>query len=302
MAEGGAGGPRRSRLAIGPGLEFEIVDWGGEGPAALLHHASGFCAGVWRRIALELRRSYRVIGFDARGHGESSKPELPYTWQVFGDDLVAITERLTAELGCERIALGVGHSLGGTAMLLAAGRAPRLFGRLVLLDPVLITADLAERSRVRADGSTAASLTTRMRQARFASRAEALALFRSQPLYAQWDAGVLEDYAREGLRELADGQVALKCPPHIEASIYAQGETRGAFDPPAMPVLLLSARGSRFRECHERFAAGAPMVELRSTDAGHLMPMEQPLEIAQSIAAFAAAGCAKGEQGTDRRS
>src|SRR6478752_6078524 len=79
--------PLRSRIGLEGGLEFEIYDFGGEGPVALLHHASGFCTGVWRRIARELRRGYRVIGFDARGHGDSSKPEQPYTWQVFGDDL-----------------------------------------------------------------------------------------------------------------------------------------------------------------------------------------------------------------------
>ena len=99
---------------------------------------------------------------------------------------------------------------------------------------------------------------------------------------------MLEDYAREGLLALGDGQLALKCPPHIEASIYAQGETRLAFEPPAMPVLLLSARGSRFGECHAQFAAAAPSVELRSVDAGHLMPMEQPLSIARAIEAFGA--------------
>ena len=43
---------------------------------------------------------------------------------------------LAAEHG-GRIALGLGHSFGGTAMLLAAAAEPVLFERLVLVDPVL---------------------------------------------------------------------------------------------------------------------------------------------------------------------
>ena len=78
----------------------------------------------------------------------------------------------------------------------------------------------------------------------------------------------------------------LKCPPSIEASIYAQGETAGAFAPPPVPALLLSARSSRFGPAHAQLAAAAPQVELHEIDAGHLMPMEQPAAIARAIAVF----------------
>ena len=55
-------------------------------------------------------------------------------WREFGADLAAVARALADEHG-ERIALGLGHSFGGTSMLLAAAEEPALFERLVLADP-----------------------------------------------------------------------------------------------------------------------------------------------------------------------
>jgi len=277
-----------ARVALSTGVELALVDFGGEGPLCLLHHASGFCAVVWRRIAERLRMRYRVLGYDARGHGDSSGGPS-YTWRAFADDLGELGERVCAALGHERVALCAGHSLGGTAAVLAALQAPALFERLVLIDPVLVSAELAAEMAVRPDGSTTASLSTRMRQAVFASHAEARALWASQALYRDFQPDVLEDYLQGSLRLAADGRLQLKCSPRIEASIYALGETRGVFAPLVPPALLLSALGSRFAAGHERLALAAPGVELRRVAAGHLMPMEQPDLIVQAIEGFAGA-------------
>jgi len=39
---------RRRKLALrDSAIEIALLDWGGEGPLALLHHANGFCAAAW---------------------------------------------------------------------------------------------------------------------------------------------------------------------------------------------------------------------------------------------------------------
>jgi hypothetical protein len=43
-----------------PGIEIAVLDWGGSGPLALLHHANGFCAGLWDAVAAGLRGRFRV--------------------------------------------------------------------------------------------------------------------------------------------------------------------------------------------------------------------------------------------------
>ena len=90
------------------GVSLRLLDWGGSGPLALLAHANGFCAGVWDPVALHLRRRFRVIAFDARGHGDSSKPpDSAYGWSTFAEDLIALARVLVAELGLRRVGLGV---------------------------------------------------------------------------------------------------------------------------------------------------------------------------------------------------
>ena len=48
------------------GVEVALLDWGGAGPLALLHHANGFCKGLWALVAEGLCDRYRVIamGYD----------------------------------------------------------------------------------------------------------------------------------------------------------------------------------------------------------------------------------------------
>src|SRR5690606_20922179 len=115
-----------------------LLDWGGDGPLVLMHHANGFCAGTLGLVAEALVPAFRVIGMDARGHGDSTKPEEPeaYSWEAFALDALAVAEALAPAHG-GRVAVGVGHSFGGTALLGAAARRPELFGHLVLVDPVL---------------------------------------------------------------------------------------------------------------------------------------------------------------------
>src|SRR5258706_5837286 len=97
----------RRRLALPEhGVEIALLDWGGSGPLALFHHANGFCAATLDLVARPLRRHFRVIGMDARGHGDSSRPGAsfaqraegerrpsggePYAWGEFGADLAAV--------------------------------------------------------------------------------------------------------------------------------------------------------------------------------------------------------------------
>ena len=114
---------RRRKLTLpDSAIEIALLDWGGEGPLALLHHANGFCAGAWGPVAELLSDHYRVIAIDARGHGDSSKPEGAdcYRWELFGRDVLAVAELLAAEHPDGRIALGLGHSFGGKWSLFAS--------------------------------------------------------------------------------------------------------------------------------------------------------------------------------------
>jgi pimeloyl-ACP methyl ester carboxylesterase len=274
---------KRRRLALPDrGVEIALLDWGGRGPLALLHHANGFCAATLDLVARPLREHFRVIGMDARGHGDSSRAtgERPYAWREFGADLAAVARAIAAE-GGGRIALGLGHSFGGTSMLLAAAQERGLFERLVLVDPVLHPPrDAAVPNLERAAGAANLVERTSRRRAVFPDREAARANWRDKELFAEWDPRAFELYLTEGMAERADGQVELKCATETEAAVYSEGglaEVWGPTEQLAVPTLILWARRGNFpRVIFEAFAARLADARIQDVDAGHLMPMERP--------------------------
>ncbi|HUQ17216.1 MAG TPA: alpha/beta hydrolase [Candidatus Saccharimonadales bacterium] len=100
-----------------------------EAPIILLHGAT-FRSEDWENIFPRLATRYRVIAYDARGHGKSGRA-ASYGVRLLADDL----DRILALVG--RPAIVIGHSLGGATALLSAARDPRPFRALVLEDPIV---------------------------------------------------------------------------------------------------------------------------------------------------------------------
>jgi 3-oxoadipate enol-lactonase len=80
----------------------------GEGEPLFLIHGIGASRASFAGLVPHLKRDFRVISYDLRGHGASPVPKPPYTL----DDLVEDLEALRRELHIER-AHFAGHSLGG---------------------------------------------------------------------------------------------------------------------------------------------------------------------------------------------
>ncbi|MCC6143430.1 MAG: alpha/beta fold hydrolase, partial [Candidatus Hydrogenedentes bacterium] len=84
----------------------------GEGTPVVLVHGFGNPANLqWRRNGqiAALRKHYRVIALDNRGHGRSGKPHDP---EAYGVEMVKDLVRLLDHLGLERAHI-VGYSMGG---------------------------------------------------------------------------------------------------------------------------------------------------------------------------------------------
>jgi pimeloyl-ACP methyl ester carboxylesterase len=279
-----AGVRRRVRLEE-RGVELELLDFGGPGPLALAHHANGFCKGMWAEVAALLRGRVRLVAFDARGHGDSSQPEppAPYAWREFAADSAALAGRLAADGGS--VALGIGHSFGGTSLLGAEALAPGRFQRMLLVDPVTPPPP-TETSPERAAHVEAMVDAARRRRTDWPSRAEARAWFAERPLFAAWRPEALDLYVEDGLRERPGGGVELKCPGAVEAAVFAQGDAvdlAGWAQGAAPPALWLWAAGGNFpRALYERLARSMRAARVETAPAGHLIPMERPELVAQA--------------------
>ena len=99
-------------------------------PTLLFLHGSGQTRQSWSSALTEaLRRGYRAISLDLRGHGDSDwSPDGVYTLDTFAGDLRNVIEQL------DDAPIIVGASLGGLiGMMIAAAPRPRVRA-LVLVD------------------------------------------------------------------------------------------------------------------------------------------------------------------------
>jgi pimeloyl-ACP methyl ester carboxylesterase len=283
----------RGRIALPEsGIEIATLDFGGSGPLALLNHANGFCAAVWAPVARALTRHFHVIAMDARGHGNSSKPEGAgfYRWECFGRDALGVADALLRAHDATRIALGLGHSFGGTALLTASAERSELFERLVLVDPIAPPKEVAALAAMRGTPGTRMGDIARKRSAVWPSRAAARAKWAGKELFANWDERVFDLYLAEGMHDRPDGQVELACPPEIEATIFEAAPDFDVLQRAAgvkVPALVLWARAGNFSYAYFE-ALVSPMArgELRVADTGHLVPMEDPELVVREVLRF----------------
>jgi 3-oxoadipate enol-lactonase len=97
-------------------------------PVVVLSNSLGATRRMWDPQVPALAERFRVVSYDARGHGDSPASPGPYTIDDLVDDLVALLD----QVGADRAHL-VGLSLGGMTALRLAAREPARVDRLVVL-------------------------------------------------------------------------------------------------------------------------------------------------------------------------
>lgn len=100
----------------------------------MLAHALGVDHQLWDSAARRLASRYRVLRYDARGHGKTSAPHGPYTLFQMADDVAGLLDALS--IGQVHF---VGLSMGGmVGQVLGVRHAQRLLS-LTLCDTVCYT-------------------------------------------------------------------------------------------------------------------------------------------------------------------
>lgn len=108
---------------------FEPID-SPDGADILLTHGLASNARLWSGAARLLAAAgHRVVTFDQRGHGQSSKPDTGYDMATVADDLALLIE----ELGWDRPIVG-GQSWGGNVVIEAAHRHSEKLAGAVVVD------------------------------------------------------------------------------------------------------------------------------------------------------------------------
>jgi 3-oxoadipate enol-lactonase len=111
------------------GIAMRYADEGNRaGPVVVLHHPLATNLTFWDEAAAALAPTYRVIRFDARGHGQTEAPVGRYAFETLAADVVALMDHLGVTH-----ASYVGLSMGGmVAQYLGLLHGPR-FNALVIV-------------------------------------------------------------------------------------------------------------------------------------------------------------------------
>jgi pimeloyl-ACP methyl ester carboxylesterase len=113
--------------ADGVSIAYEVR---GEGEPALVF-IHGWCCdrSYWNEQLPHFAQKHKVVAIDLAGHGESGLNRKEWTMGVFGEDVVAVVNKLNLE----QVVL-IGHSMGGFVILDAARQMPQLVLGLVGVD------------------------------------------------------------------------------------------------------------------------------------------------------------------------
>lgn len=265
-------------------IRLHYLSWGDEGsPPLVLLHPTGFLAWTWHPVAERLATAgYRVLAYDARGHGDSDKPPDDYHWQRMVDDLKNFLDRLSL-----RGLPLVGHSMGGGVAAYLAARHPGYASHLVLIEPIIFPAG----ERPNPGGSELAEGARRRRMV-FDSVNNVVENYASRDTFSGWQPEALRIYAQHGTFQREDGTVQLKCPGEIEAQVFENSFSLNIWDAvPSINVPVLVMRGERTEGMLARVSEGvagrAPRARLMTVaGAGHMAPMERPDAVAEAILDF----------------
>ena len=97
-----------STIRTKDGTQIYYKDWG-TGQPIVFSHGWPLSADDWdAQMMFFLRRGYRVIAHDRRGHGRSAQVDGGHDMDHYADDLAAVTAHLDL-----KNAIHVGHSTGG---------------------------------------------------------------------------------------------------------------------------------------------------------------------------------------------
>jgi pimeloyl-ACP methyl ester carboxylesterase len=268
---------------------LQLDDWGGTGPVLHLAHANGFPPGTYRKLIELLKPRYHVFTLRGRWLVPGTDPRSMRNWDDLADDLA---QALRAR-GLEGV-VGVGHSMGGVATLLASVKHPGLFRAVVALDPVLFTGSralliqalglLGMRHRI-----PPASLARRRRE-HWGSREEAATSYRKKALFRHFDPECFQDYITHGLTEAPEGGFRLSIPTAWEARVFETSPHGVWRKLRSVAVPSLVVRGSDsdtlLPPALERVKRTLPGVRAEEQPGTHLFPLEHPEECARRILSF----------------
>jgi pimeloyl-ACP methyl ester carboxylesterase len=244
-------------------IKVHYVDKGTGDDALVFIHGWSCDASVWNRQVDSLSRKMRAIAIDLPGHGESDKPKIAYTMDLYARAIDAVLE--DAQI---KRAVIVAHSNGVPAARQFYRKFPEKTLAFVVVDGPL---------RPLADAATMNKFIEPLRHLNY------------EDFRAEFVAKMVEPIKDVTLRK--EIKIAMLRPPqHVIVS-----EFEGAIDPSIwqadkinVPTLVILAKQPAWSGDYEQFVRDlAPTVDYQVwQNVSHFIMMERPEEFNDALLAF----------------
>jgi pimeloyl-ACP methyl ester carboxylesterase len=269
----------------------------GAGQRLHFAHATGMNAQLYAAMLAPLADHFAITASDARGHGFTGLDRDPArltSWDEFARHLGHLLDVIDAAAPW----ILAGHSMGATVSLLAAAMRPDRVAGLVLLDPPMLSFDVARQVRAGAVLPDHAMVEqAARRRGAFSSRAEARAAYHGRGVFRSWSDADLDAYLDGGLLETETG-VELACAPAFEAATFraVSPNVEPALAAVRCPFILLAGdQGSTVQDIELAAFAAHPqcLSAQRIPGTSHFLPLERPDLVRAAIARIMASSEAR---------
>lgn len=264
------------------------IDYGGDGKSILFCHANGFHPGCYHTLLSPLKAEYRLSAILFRPFWNNGSAESFRSWNLLVTDLIR-----NIEANFEEPIIAIGHSMGGVVIIAAAAQRPDLFEKLVIMDPAIVPKiaywtnwlPFSIKKRMIPIAKSAAN-----RRDTWPNRQAVYDHLRKKRVYQGMTEQAFEDFIDHGFSQMDDGQLTLSYSRAWETKMFCS--TINVW--PKMPQILtpsLYIRGERsnlmLSEVWKSIQTKSPNAQFETiTGATHLVPLEEPEEVAKKILNF----------------
>ncbi|PCJ50600.1 MAG: hypothetical protein COA74_02165 [Gammaproteobacteria bacterium] len=246
-------------------------------------HANGFPAKTYEYM-FSLITAADVHYINTMGHDERiNKGDLAH----LRDELIEVIESHHKDP-----VIGIGHSSGAAATLLAAAKRPDLFAQVILLDPIIFGRKKRFGIRLlKLLGLWASKGPARKalrRRTNFDDKQQAFDYFKTKALFKDFHTKSYDSYIEHGLKQAKEG-VELSFSAQVEADIFKNTPTR---IPKSFAKSFSKIKGTIiYGQTSDVFNQDDinwwkkyyPNFKMIAFPGAHLFPLEQPEETAKLI-------------------
>jgi pimeloyl-ACP methyl ester carboxylesterase len=244
------------------GVKVHYTEYGaGENALVFVHGWS--CDETFWTGQTSLGAKHHVITLDLPGHGQSDKPQIPYTMELYVRAIDAVLRDAKV-----KTAVLVGHSNGTPVIRQFYRKFPEKTRALVIVDGAL---------RPRADKATMEKFIARLKEAAYVEN--------TGKFIDNMTSSIADAALRERIRT-----TMLRTPQYVAVSEFESTLDPELWKPDkiTVPVLMLLAKQPAWNAEYEQFARSiVPALDYQVWDGvSHFLMVEKPEEFNRAVVAF----------------